>query len=1224
MSDKITDIPDVPQKIIEAVNHRKLAVFIGAGVSRLVGCWSWEKLAKKLIEKCFDKDVLNYKEKESVLQSRDHRQIITIAYNLLKKDEKHELFYECMEEALMFGKNEIELKGSNIYDKIIKLRGTFFTTNADVLFDNKFIQENIYVIKADFIPGIISEEKENKLFHIHGSIKDRDSLVFTLSQYLTRYSNNNFRNFLKTIFNYYTVLFLGYGLMEFQLLEFIFEGESTSLKHYMLEPFYFGEDNLLKLSQLYYDELGIEVIGYEKDKKGYKQLESVLDKWGYEINKNSSYVRSSFTKIDDAVNNFTSKKALTAIQLIKNDNGQFTYFLEEVAKHPDIINWLKPLKDTGFFNPNDNPDPIKLKDRSVKNWRILNYLEYAARENSEKQSPEISDIIIERIDKIIESNIMNPSTNRKILKIMTLLPVEKITQTHICFVRNSLEFELDKVSIEHEISESFVPYLIRHRAKHKAKILILELIQVLLSYKKKEYESYKMYITSLDNYHFRRIIGRFKKEIADICGLETLNIGIKKIEEFIKTDHRQFMKSKFESLDLDDTTSEREHSAQLIFFVLIMLEELAPSLIRNKIENFLKANDLIFRRLAIHAINHHYQELSDLFWNINENLLNEYDLKLELYELLNAKAEKFDNDQVSKVLSWIENADYLLPVDDDIDEEQKEKILAYRKKEWLTALLNSKHPEVINLFDKYNRINPEDVKHPGHSFWIETGVASSPKSVEELLSMDNKEIVEYCKEKFKPSLKNEIIAPTAEGLSTNLRQSVTDRPEKFSDDLLPFLEVPDIYINSIIYGFYEACKRNNEFYWNKVIEFIQKFIQNKSIPVKIQTLGKIDYKKGTYSGILSLLEEGLKNENYTIDDKLMPKVEDILFAIDEICESAELFNPDDMISSLINSQKGKLYITILEYSIRYAILNKGSKQRWKNSIKEYFTEILNSPEDISWEFYVSAGSFLNYLYYLDKDWITKNINRIFPKEHEKFWLYAMQGYLSHFNLIHDDIYNLLKVEGHYNKVINMDDCDKEIVRGVVQHICVGLHHNWERLDDEESLISVLLNKEKANHLKEIVWYYRSFIKERKTLPEIKPLWKKIFEICKNHIDENEFKVVAADVWEWVNLVDVVDEEVVDFLKLSCKYLDSFYQAGKFVEFLSYFVVNEPQKAGELFLAMVDNNVIPRYEQKDIRNAINLLFEKGEKEVAKRICNIYAMNGLGELVRDIMEKYFPSE
>ncbi|MBF0539272.1 MAG: hypothetical protein HQL03_13570 [Nitrospirae bacterium] len=54
----IEPIPDLPVEIIDAVDNGTLAVFIGAGVSRLVGCLGWDELAKNLVERCCERKLI--------------------------------------------------------------------------------------------------------------------------------------------------------------------------------------------------------------------------------------------------------------------------------------------------------------------------------------------------------------------------------------------------------------------------------------------------------------------------------------------------------------------------------------------------------------------------------------------------------------------------------------------------------------------------------------------------------------------------------------------------------------------------------------------------------------------------------------------------------------------------------------------------------------------------------------------------------------------------------------------------------------------------------------------------------------------------------------------------------------------------------------------------------------------------------------------------------------
>ena len=76
----IRPIPDIPPKIRDAVNNKKFAVFVGAGVSRVMGCMGWDELSRKLIKRCSSvkrpKDglpPLNFRGTEILGQYDDHK-----------------------------------------------------------------------------------------------------------------------------------------------------------------------------------------------------------------------------------------------------------------------------------------------------------------------------------------------------------------------------------------------------------------------------------------------------------------------------------------------------------------------------------------------------------------------------------------------------------------------------------------------------------------------------------------------------------------------------------------------------------------------------------------------------------------------------------------------------------------------------------------------------------------------------------------------------------------------------------------------------------------------------------------------------------------------------------------------------------------------------------------------------------------------------------------------
>lgn len=305
---KIEKLPEVPQEIIDAVNNNRLVVFIGAGVSRIIGCMGWSQLARNLVDVCFrtkkagkEETLINYKEKETLLQENDQKKLITIAYHLLKKNGFEEKFFEEFNKSLEKDPNlEAEY---NIYNEIFALRGINVTTNADLHFDQYFLKPNI-IFDFDNFSGDIYR---TNLYKIHGTQDYRDSLVFTIPRYIKQYNKTNFIDFLQTVFSNYTVLFLGYGMSEFEILDFLITkygnfNRDQNPKHFILLPFFSGEENILEFEKEYYADMGIQVIAYEKDENGYNQLYEVIKRWKQDININSTYTYDSFEELDHLLN----------------------------------------------------------------------------------------------------------------------------------------------------------------------------------------------------------------------------------------------------------------------------------------------------------------------------------------------------------------------------------------------------------------------------------------------------------------------------------------------------------------------------------------------------------------------------------------------------------------------------------------------------------------------------------------------------------------------------------------------------------------------------------------------------------------------------------------------------------------------------------------------------------------------------------------------------------
>lgn len=302
---KILEEPGVPPQLLEKINDEKLCFFLGSGVSKLIGCKGWKETASILIEKCYQLGCISFKKKDSILKIDNPKKVITICYNLLCKSNHEKEFFSEIEKALSADSDLI--KKFNIYDELKGISAIYITTNIDNHFDGAFGNRIVYK-EQDFLDTNIFPDK---LYKIHGTIDRTDSVVFTVPKYFKRYRNPYFQAFLKKIFATYSIVFLGYGLEEFEILDFLmetFSDENSQGNHWILLPYYESEGYLKEYDDGYFSSLGINVIGYKKDQEGYWQLYKVIKKWNSEIKQISNQVFAKQTKMMNLVDKLPWKK----------------------------------------------------------------------------------------------------------------------------------------------------------------------------------------------------------------------------------------------------------------------------------------------------------------------------------------------------------------------------------------------------------------------------------------------------------------------------------------------------------------------------------------------------------------------------------------------------------------------------------------------------------------------------------------------------------------------------------------------------------------------------------------------------------------------------------------------------------------------------------------------------------------------------------------------------
>jgi hypothetical protein len=282
----LREVPDLPPEIKEAALDGELALFVGAGVSRLVGLPSWAGLAEKALTELRENNLLNYSEQDQLKELEPKKQLsITM---LIAKENNFDLnLTKYLQEPT---------KTSRIYEYLNSIGCVCITTNYDILLSPEFCE----IRDGSTVPVPINRIFERDKFfashlnrpgsviQLHGSVSDRESMVVTTKDYLNHYDHPQVLEFLSELFAKKTVLFLGYGLEESEILEHIlrrgFARDNPERRRFALHPFFISQKPLYeKLYEYYKKSFGVHLIGFVRDHKDYFQLEDIIKSWGSEI-----------------------------------------------------------------------------------------------------------------------------------------------------------------------------------------------------------------------------------------------------------------------------------------------------------------------------------------------------------------------------------------------------------------------------------------------------------------------------------------------------------------------------------------------------------------------------------------------------------------------------------------------------------------------------------------------------------------------------------------------------------------------------------------------------------------------------------------------------------------------------------------------------------------------------------------------------------------------------
>ena len=928
----------------------------------------------------------------------------------------------------------------------------------------------------------------------------------------------------------------------------------------------------------------------------------------------------------------------TLPNLLKSD-ARRAYFFREL-KYPT---WLESLNKEGWFNPEKNPLPYETPDSPgyyrTPVWYALEYVEKVAN-HPERPVDLLVDIVNAMVDYTNDTGkgIENYSTNRRLIKIIDTLPIDRIGRKHITFMGTALKYG----GVSSTIGETILPKFLSEGEKG----LSLDLLKVMFGAKVVNRQIHPV----MEEYWLKEVVQKQGQAISELCGFEAAQIVLTQIRTLV--DEGTYWVEFIERIETEPSYGPEQSYAELLVSFTCRLFHLAfPDTIAETVKSLLKeaaaagrdrqdakGSPAIFGRIAFNTITHHYDDLKKLFWEWEGNPLEEDELKPELYQLIQTHCLDFDEGEIEQILHWIESCRYIVMFAED--DETRTKVVAYQKRQWLSALLETGNEKVITPYKEYEQINPAEVELPGRFTQIPSGAINREAAeslithlenndgietpsgkigritVKELSDMSNAEIAQYLND-FAEA--RGWADPTERGLPEKLEECVKANPQRFTDDLQPFQGVRNRYQHSILSGLLDAWRDKREFNWDALLKFIHQILSSEQFWTE-SSEEPFNYRNWIISTIADLVSEGTRDDKCAFDAQLLPLAEKILMILVEKAESSVSISKD-LRFGVLNSVRGSVFLAMVHYALRYARINNAKQaSRWPQAIREDFTKRLDRSVESSLEFSFTLGNYLPNLLYLDKKWVVDNIDRIFPQQDESHWEVAFSGYLF-CSVISDYLYSLLKKCGDYQKALNTDFTDQKVLSRLIEHICTGWIEDDETFKDKTSLIYQLINSDNPKLLSEMV---RFFWRQRYNTPDkvkskVRPAWRTLIKVLSQKNAEAEYQGILGSLSGWLGLIDRIDTEALEWLKLSAKYVERGFESASFVEVLREHVPQTPKEVGVLYLEMLNNEVYPDYAPTNIQETIRILYNQGYKEDANQICNLYAEEGF-DFLRSLYEEY----
>jgi hypothetical protein len=716
------------------------------------------------------------------------------------------------------------------------------------------------------------------------------------------------------------------------------------------------------------------------------------------LDKFEAHYTSVFDTLDRILaNNKPSRADLKQLRTHVPDNiVTWNYFF---GKLPGP-GWLTPLKESGAF---DNP-PNPQFDHETKMTRLVPWPQsrYLARIASTNPTEALRIILG-------LPNTENTLVHSDLADAALAMPPELAAEwgkkeTNWIKTQENIDFLLPQ-----KLGE-----LIGHLARGKQPDIALDLTRSLLSTIAPKANKTNVPLSEpqarFDIWHYEQILQTRVPELVTAAGERALALFCELLESAVQKylnrtgpeDYSNLWRAAIEDNKQYHLSDPKDYLVSAVRDASLQLVRTDESRLPMIVSELEKHQWLIFRRIALYVLWRFpsgngaliaYQ-LTDLAGFDNLTLWHEYSLLARDHFVYLSSENKI------KILDWISNG----PDRNKISARRgskdkspsKEEIELYAKNWQLRHLARIHRSLPEEWKSRYNELKQElgEPEHPEFLSYTTGGFVgpTSPKKAEELQSMSVTDIVSYVKS-WHPS--GGLLESSPEGFGRVLSAVVSSEPNRFANDALLFRGADPTYVRALLGGFSEAVNQKHSYQWNTILELCQWVMEQPRDITSQQESFEFDVGWGqARKTIASLFSAGFHSGPCEIPFDLRKDAWKVLEPITEDpdptpeLEKANYDQSNMSPSELsINSVRGEAIEAVIYYASwvrRHVKRESNNKQPVSDGLDE-MPEVrlvldahLDLNRDPSLAIRSIYGRYFTWLAYLDRNWILKQISRIFP------------------------------------------------------------------------------------------------------------------------------------------------------------------------------------------------------------------------------------------------------